>query len=294
MLVYSEGQRLGWSTVSKTPRRRGYNVLRPAVVVPTVDNDEASSEEEHSEISAAATSESGKDTSFSTASKKARRRRAGLKRAEALRKRALMRRARARQKRASNTTVQEKDHSSFIHKGWTADFGLFSASPVPTTVGGGLSVCHKGLSADFRVFLYKPTHPPPPLARVIAAGRFPTRFAAGRRLKRGKVLKERRKARTRSHPKRQRRQMRKVELRRRQHRTVAETSESGIGAGEFQFRPPTDDPVETNFCKDRDRCVGRFVFGNRRADCRRPLHKATEGKIFRLSLTGCTPSRFHF
>ena len=265
----------GWKPVLATRCRRGFNALSSDTAGPKVENDNPPSATVYCVISPPSTAFSSTNRRFSTASKKAKKKRDARKEAKEAHDRAVMRRGRAREGRECNSTVQEKT-SPLLHRGWSADFGccLGTAMPTQSTVREKLSDSHRGLSEDIRCFLYQPTHPPTPLDKVIASGRSPTRFIAGRRLKCGQFLKERRRCRTRFYPKRYRRLQRKLARRRMRERSVAKTADSGEArtSEQFRFRPMFDDTtVDTNFCKDRDSCTGRgpFVFGNRRDEPRK-------------------------
>ena len=212
-----------WVEVRRSPRRRaGFNVLSSAVaptgdghpfeisvspsayeiIAPTGDDHPSEYEVPASSSSTASIT---KDASFST-SRKAETKRARRKRTEESRRLRMLKKGnekRLREEGRKSISTEPPKTSPQSHKGYSLDFGCCLNAPMAAQRPGRskLSVCHKGLSGEFGCRFDIPmTEQHPTLQnRLRGLGRYPTRFVAGRRLKRGRVAKLPR-SRTRSYP----------------------------------------------------------------------------------------------
>lgn len=232
-----------WKLVESTIERRrgrGYTPLECACVEAVCSEDDLDNPEiEHNKQFVS--TKIGKDRRFSTASGKTKRKKAGLKRAKRFRRRATRTRRRASRLAAGGTfpvCYAASPHDDIcVPVKFSKVLGIdlssnycfkCSLSSLSYKYGGGGCLINR-------------TNLPEHLALL---GRYPTRFAAGFRLKRGKIVGCQ-KSRSRSYPKKD---------------IVVESSHS-VAAGEteeLQFQPVMDNRKIANNISS----PGLFVFGN--------------------------------
>lgn len=116
-------------------------------------------------------------------------------------KRAVARRRNERRAREFSSADIIEATCPLSHKGWSAEFCCLSiVTPRQPELRDENYAHHKGLSCDFRCCVKSYTKLPTLRDKLLASGRFPTRFAAGRRRARCKLVKSKG-TRTKSYPK---------------------------------------------------------------------------------------------